>query len=81
MFTEALKLGMQTKVKKMRTKSGVKDTYQMVFIDKIFQSYKNKRGTASKQAALDTLLETLPNNTTSPVWRIQGVLCALPSAS
>jgi hypothetical protein len=73
-FTEASKLGTQTKLKKMRTESGVKDTHQMFFIDKIFQSYKKKRGTASKQAALDAHLGTLPDDITSPVWRIKGEL-------
>jgi hypothetical protein len=72
LFAEASKLGTQTKVKQMRTDSGVKDTYQMFFIDKIFRSYKKKRGTATKQAALDAQLEALPDNVTSPVWRIKG---------
>ena len=76
LFTEASKLGTQTKVKQMRTDSGVKDTYQMFFIDKIFRSYKKKRGTATKQAALDAQLEALPDNITSPVWRIKGVHCS-----
>jgi len=71
-FTEASKLGTQTKVKQMRTESGIKDTHQMFFIDKIFQSHKKKRGTASKQATLDAYLQTLPDDITSPVWRIKG---------
>ena|ERR1700733_1818270 len=72
-FAEASKLGTQTKVKQMRTESGIKDTHQMFFIDKIFQSYKKKRGTASKQATLDAYLQTLPDDITSPVWRIKGM--------
>ena len=56
----------------MRTESGVKDTYQMFFLDKIFKSYKKKRGRESKQAALDREIETLPDIITSPVWRIKG---------
>jgi hypothetical protein len=72
LFAEASKLGTQTKVKQMKTDSGVKDTYQMFFIDKIFRSYKKKRGTATKQAALDAQLEALPDDITSPVWRIKG---------
>jgi len=72
LFMEASKLGTQTKVKQMRTDSGIKDTYQMFFIDKIFRSYKKKRGKATKQAALDAQLEAFPDNINSPVWRIKG---------
>jgi len=40
----------------MRTESGVKGTYQMFFLDKLFKSYKKKRGQALKQAALDRVI-------------------------
>ena len=73
MFAEASTLDTKTKVQNMRTESGVKDTYQMFFLDKIFKSYKKKRGRESKQAALDREIETLPDIITSPVWRIKGV--------
>lgn len=56
----------------MRTESGIKDTFQIHFLDQIFSSYKNKRGRASKQTALDARLALLPDNITSPVWRIKG---------
>jgi len=72
MFAEASTLDTKTKVQNMRTESGVKDTYQMFFLDKIFKSYKKKRGRESKQAALDREIETLPDIITSPVWRIKG---------
>ncbi|KAJ7436385.1 hypothetical protein B0H11DRAFT_2164125 [Mycena galericulata] len=62
-----------TKVQKMRTASGIKDTYQLVFLEKLFASYKGKRGKAAKQAALDAEQRRLPKNTTSPVWRIEGL--------
>jgi hypothetical protein len=45
----------------------------MVFLDKLFDSYKKKRGAATKQAALDAAVAALPEDTTSPVWRIKGI--------
>lgn len=73
MFTQASILDTKTKVKEMRTETGTKDTYQLHFLEKLFSSYSKKRGTASKQAALDLELAKLPSNTTSPVWRIKGM--------
>jgi len=72
MFKEASTVDTKTKVQNMRTKFGVKDAYQMFFLDKLFKSYKKKRGQESKQAALDREIESLPDNITSPVWRIKG---------
>jgi hypothetical protein len=57
----------------MRTESGIKDTYQNFFLEKLFKSYKNKRGADSKQAALDKEIKSLPDNIMSPVWRIKGI--------
>lgn len=73
MFTQASTLDTKTKAKEMRTETGMKDTYQLHFLDKIFSSYSKKRGTAAKQASLDAELEKLPMNTISPVWRIKGM--------
>ncbi|KAF7357585.1 hypothetical protein MSAN_01354900 [Mycena sanguinolenta] len=72
-FTEASTVDTKTKVQDQRTESGVKDTYQLFFLEKLFESYKGKRGRATKQAALDAQLAQLPTNTTSPVWRIKGL--------
>ncbi|KAF7346896.1 hypothetical protein MVEN_01441800 [Mycena venus] len=72
-FDNATTLNTKTKVKNMRTASGIKDTFQLVFLEKLFNSYKNKRGTAARQAALDAQRQKLPKNTTSPVWRIEGL--------
>lgn len=74
MFEQASTVDTKTKVQNMRTESGVKDTYQMFFLDKLFRSYKKKRGQESKQAALDREIESLPENITSPVWRIKGIV-------
>ncbi|KAK7006328.1 hypothetical protein R3P38DRAFT_3366987 [Favolaschia claudopus] len=72
-FVEASYLDSKTKIQKQRTETGVKDTYQLHFLEKIFESYKGKRGRASKEAALNARLASLPQNTTSPVWRIKGL--------
>ncbi|KAG6915323.1 hypothetical protein DXG01_012129 [Tephrocybe rancida] len=71
-FSEASVLDMKTKVKSMRTESGIKDTYQLHFIEQLFNSYKSKRGRSTKQAALDAKLTNLPKNTMSAMWRIKG---------
>ncbi|KAJ7886066.1 hypothetical protein B0H13DRAFT_2535282 [Mycena leptocephala] len=60
-FTEASTLDTKTKIQNQRTESG------------LFESYKNKRGRAAKQAALNARVAELPKITTSPVWRIKGL--------
>ncbi|KAJ7732322.1 hypothetical protein B0H16DRAFT_1468668 [Mycena metata] len=45
----------------------------LVFLENLFDSYKTKRGKEARQAALDAEKRKLPNNTTSPVWRIEGL--------
>jgi hypothetical protein len=75
MFEAASTLDTKTKVKNMRTETGLKDTHQMFFLDKLFKSYKGKRGQESKQAALDKEIESLPDVITSAVWRIKGSIC------
>jgi hypothetical protein len=71
-FDEATTLNTKTKVKNMRTASGIKDTFQLVFLEKLFVSYKNKRGKPARQAALAAEQAKLPKTITSPVWRIEG---------
>ncbi|KAJ7483665.1 hypothetical protein FB451DRAFT_1029349, partial [Mycena latifolia] len=66
-------LDTKTKVKDLRTETGLKDKFQLVFIEKLFDSYKGKRGAATKRASLEAKLATLPENTMSPVWRIRGL--------
>jgi hypothetical protein len=53
-LARAKEVGAKTFLKKMRTESGVKDTVQEHFLDKLFASYKGKQGTQVKQAALDS---------------------------
>lgn len=62
----------KTKIQNQRTESGVKDTYQQFFLEKLFESYKGKRGRLVKQAALNAKVAAMPKITTSPVWRIRG---------
>ena len=70
----AREVGAKTFLRKMRTESGVKDTVQEHFLDKLFASYKGKQGTQAKQAALDSAVQSLPSNITSAVWRLKGIL-------
>jgi len=72
-FDHAKEVGIKTLLKKMCTKSGVKDTVQEHFLDKIFASYKGKQGTQAKQAALDSAVQSLLPNITSAVWRIKCI--------
>ncbi|KAF8996948.1 hypothetical protein BDZ89DRAFT_1256673 [Hymenopellis radicata] len=73
MFNEAALIGSETRVKGMRTASGVKDTYQDFFIQKLFQSHKSKRTQQSKADALRSCITSLPDRVMSPVWRLQGL--------
>ncbi|KAF7335506.1 hypothetical protein MVEN_02204400 [Mycena venus] len=73
-FTEAsTKLDTKTSVKNSCTEHGLKDKFQMVFIDRLFDSYKKKCGAETKRAALEAAVASLPSNTMSPVWRIKGL--------
>lgn len=60
------------KVKSMRTDTGLKDTFQNFFINQLLDSYKKRRGVANKQAALNSAISGLPQETMSPVWRLRG---------
>ena len=60
----------------MKTDTGLKDTFQDFFTDRIFAFTSKLRGSAKdKQAALDEMVKQLPQgakDTISPVWRIRG---------
>ncbi|PBK79410.1 hypothetical protein ARMGADRAFT_1049148 [Armillaria gallica] len=72
-FVQAKELYGSTKVKTLRTQSGLKDTYQGYFIDRLVGSYKSKTGTQGKQMVLDAEIHNLPDETMSPVWQIEGL--------
>lgn len=75
-FRDASVVGSKTRVRQAKTNSGIKDTFQEVFTDRIFTFTGPLRGTkAEKQADLDEMLKTLPSDpmeTISPVMRIKG---------
>lgn len=77
-FEKATVVGNKTALKNLRTEKGVKDTIQEFFLDKLFTSYSGKKGLAQKKQALDNAVRQLPNNITSPVWRIDGELLFYP---
>ncbi len=72
MFDMTKTLGNEGKISKMRTDTGVKDTYQLFFLDRIFSSYKKLKAKPRKEQALKSTIESLPETITSPVWRIRG---------
>ena len=69
----------KTKIAKERTKTGVKDTFQLFFLNKLFGSYKGKRGYDAKEQALKAAIAELPARITNPVWRIKGRSCVRQS--
>ncbi|ESK81523.1 hypothetical protein Moror_15665 [Moniliophthora roreri MCA 2997] len=69
----AQRVGANSKLKKFQTQHGIKDTYQMFFIDRLVNSYKGRRTLADKQTALKCAIEPLPDRTMSPIWRIRGL--------
>ncbi|KAJ7475625.1 hypothetical protein B0H11DRAFT_2427303 [Mycena galericulata] len=71
-FESAKVVGGQAEFKRRKTNSGIKDTYQGVFLERIFDiSTKRGRTKPKKQADIATLLRTFPPDITSPVWRIK----------
>uniref|UniRef100_A0A0W0FN34 Uncharacterized protein n=1 Tax=Moniliophthora roreri TaxID=221103 RepID=A0A0W0FN34_MONRR len=69
----AQRVGADSELKKFQTQHGIKDTYQMFFIDRLVNSYKGQRTLADKQTALKCAIEALPDCTMSPIWRIRGL--------
>jgi hypothetical protein len=76
-LSQAKEVGNKTALKKNRTETGIKDTTQEHFLEKLFASYKGKSGTRKKQEALDAAVEHLPPNITSAVWRIEGTFLGI----
>ncbi|KAI0039203.1 hypothetical protein FA95DRAFT_1504515 [Auriscalpium vulgare] len=71
-FENAITVGQMTEVKKQKTAHGLKDTFQEHFIDRVAALSKKFRGSrAEKQIAVNKLVDTFPENTVSPVWRIK----------
>ena len=70
--TASTTVNSKTALESQRTETGIKDTYQLHFMESLFASYKKKRGKDNKMAALQAKAKTMPANTISPVWRING---------
>ncbi|KAG2126284.1 hypothetical protein DEU56DRAFT_743067 [Suillus clintonianus] len=73
MFSHASTVGNQTQIKQWKTSTGIKDTFLDSFLNRLAESHCKIRGGKAKQEALDRVKETLPENVTSPVWRIKGI--------
>ncbi|KAJ3853984.1 hypothetical protein EV368DRAFT_73145 [Lentinula lateritia] len=73
-FVEGSRIGGATQYKRMKTESGIKDTYQGEFIDRI-QAITTRKGIskAQKERAIGELKHSFPQHLTSPVWRIKGL--------
>ncbi|KAH9482318.1 hypothetical protein JR316_0004416 [Psilocybe cubensis] len=63
-------IGAKSKLKKMRTKTGIKDTMQEFFLDKLSNSYKGVYGPKDKQKVLESEMAKLPPSIISPVWQL-----------
>ncbi|KAF5318718.1 hypothetical protein D9619_011028 [Psilocybe cf. subviscida] len=68
---EAKQLYSKTKLKKARTNTGIKDTHQEHFLERLIKAGEgcSKRNHKS----LDDAIAKLPSIITSPVWRISGL--------
>ncbi|KAJ7126468.1 hypothetical protein C8R43DRAFT_897899 [Mycena crocata] len=71
-FQVATVVGGQAGYNRRKTASGVKDTFQGSFLERVFAiSTKKGRSKPQKQADVNALLRTFPPDITSPVWRIR----------
>ncbi|KAJ4497667.1 hypothetical protein C8R41DRAFT_894578 [Lentinula lateritia] len=66
-FVHAETVGTAKKIKEMRTESGVKDTYQLFFVNRLLKRRQNSNA-EPLQASQSTT-----DNPMSPVWRIRGL--------
>ena len=64
-----------TQTQKIKTNNGVKDTFQELFLERIFAFGRTLRGPPpEKQNLLDLFIkDNTPDDTISPVWRIKGM--------
>ncbi|KAL0567238.1 hypothetical protein V5O48_014753 [Marasmius crinis-equi] len=72
-FKLAKGIGNGERMKTERTRTGLKDTFQMFFVNRLLNSYKGRRTLATKTTALEQAKASLPAETSSPVWRIRGL--------
>ncbi|KAG8937750.1 hypothetical protein FRC03_007888 [Tulasnella sp. 419] len=71
-FSTASQVRGKTESERLKTEYGLKDRFAEHFLEKIFKTIQGKQGQAAKDA-LQTVTHTLPQNYSSPVWRIKGL--------
>ncbi|KIJ42514.1 hypothetical protein M422DRAFT_48162 [Sphaerobolus stellatus SS14] len=59
-YSHACQVGGKSNASEVMTSNGIKDTYQLHFIEQLYQSYKGISDKEAKQAALDTERDKLP---------------------
>lgn len=72
MIEKSKQPGMLTKVRALKTDTGIKDKFLDHFLESMAKSYRGIRGRLPQANALNEFCATLPDNITSPVWRING---------
>ena len=72
MIEKSKQPGMLTKVRNLKTETGIKDAFLEHFLRGMAKSYQGIRGRSLQADALNEFCATLPNNVISPVWRIDG---------
>ena len=78
-FTKsACQIGTKDFIKRSRTSTGVKDTFQLHFLNQLFDSYKNKRAAHTKEAALNAKVTTMfqakqPEDMINPLMKVNGM--------
>ncbi|KAF9521533.1 hypothetical protein CPB83DRAFT_865442 [Crepidotus variabilis] len=72
MLSNASLLQAHSTNQKLRTETGLKDTFLQFFLDRIEISRKNLTGPRAEQAT-HSVLEKLPSNVLSPIWRIHDL--------
>ncbi|KIO19575.1 hypothetical protein M407DRAFT_82625, partial [Tulasnella calospora MUT 4182] len=70
-LNHSLRVGGKAAAKTEKTRHGVKDSFQDVFLERLYSAQQGKRG-ANAEASLDTAIAQLPEQTESPVWQLQG---------
>ncbi|KAJ3884269.1 hypothetical protein GG344DRAFT_71472, partial [Lentinula edodes] len=73
-FIEGSRIGSGTSFKRMKTDSGIKDTFQGEFVDRI-QAIATKKGISRerREQEIMKLKRSFPSHVTSPVWRIKNL--------
>lgn len=72
-FSEACRIGGMTNSLKQRTSTGIKDTFQAIFTQQLFSISTTKdKPKRQKENEIKKLLESFPEHTTSPGFRLRG---------